>query len=57
MILTLKITMPNYDGSWNVYPFFESQNIVISGTNGFTLVRESGLNNSDFETNDFNLIP
>jgi hypothetical protein len=37
--------------------FFESQNIVISGTNGFTLVRESGLNNSDFETNDFNLIP
>ena len=49
--------MPNYDGSWNVYPFFESQNIVISGTNGFTLVRESGLNNADFETNDFNLIP
>ena len=47
----------NYDGSWNVYPFFESQNIVISGTNGFTLVRESGLNNADFETNDFNLIP
>ena len=41
----------------NVYPFFESQNIVISGTNGFTLVRESGLNNSDFESNNFNLIP
>ena len=47
----------NYDGSWNVYPFFESQNIVITGTNGFTLVRESGLNNTDFKTNDFNLIP
>ena len=47
----------NYNGSWNVYPFFESQNIVISGTNGFTLVRESGLNNSDFESNNFNLIP
>ena len=47
----------NYDCSWNVYPFFESQNIVISGTNGFTLVRESGLNNVDFKANDFNLIP
>ena len=47
----------NYNGSWNVYPFFESQNIVISGTNGFTLVRESGLNNADFESSNFNLIP
>jgi choice-of-anchor B domain-containing protein len=48
----------NYDGSWNVYPFFESQNIVISGTNGFTLVKESSLlETSDFESGNFNLYP
>ena len=33
----------NYSGSWNVYPFFESGNIVISGSAGFTLVIESGI--------------
>ena len=48
----------NYDGSWNVYPFFESQNIVISGTNGFTLVKESSLlETSDFDSGNFNLYP
>tara|TARA_B110000091_G_scaffold187350_1_gene208507 strand:- start:305 stop:826 length:522 start_codon:yes stop_codon:yes gene_type:complete len=48
----------NYKGSWNVYPFFESGNIVISGTNGFTLVRDnSALGSSDVETENFNLYP
>ena len=48
----------NYDGSWNVYPFFESGNIVISGTNGFTLVRDnSSLGSSDTELENFNLYP
>lgn len=28
-------------GLWNVYPFFESGNIVLSGDNGFTLVKQS----------------
>lgn len=32
----------NYSGAWNVYPFFESGNIIISGDAGFTLVIESG---------------
>ncbi len=28
-------------GLWNVYPFFESGNIVLSGNNGFTLVKQN----------------
>ncbi len=48
----------NYAGSWNVYPYFESKNIVISGTNGFTLVKDnSTLGTSDFESENFNLYP
>ena len=48
----------NYDGSWNVYPFFESGNIVITGTNGFTLVRDnSSLSSSDTDLENFNLYP
>ena len=48
----------NYDGSWNVYPYFESGNIIISGTNGFTLVRDnSQLGSSEFESENFNLYP
>tara|TARA_B110000305_G_scaffold39844_1_gene41084 strand:+ start:157 stop:1569 length:1413 start_codon:yes stop_codon:yes gene_type:complete len=48
----------NYDGSWNVYPFFESGNIVITGTNGFTLVRDnSSLSSSDTDLDNFNLYP
>ncbi len=40
----------NSAGSWNVYPFFESGNIVISGTNGFTLTKGEeiqGVNDND----------
>jgi hypothetical protein len=48
----------NYNGSWNVYPFFESGNIVISGENGFTLVRDNSLlGSSDVESENFNLYP
>ena len=48
----------NYAGTWNVYPFFESGNIVISGENGFTLVRDnSSLGNSDADLENFNLYP
>ncbi|MEP0263003.1 choice-of-anchor B family protein [Dokdonia sp.] len=28
-------------GLWNVYPFFESGNIVLSGSSGFTLVKQN----------------
>ncbi len=49
----------NYNGSWNVYPFFESGNIVISGSNGFTLVADNSiLANNDVEDNlGFSLSP
>ena len=31
-----------YDGAWNVYPYFESGNIIISDINtGFYIVRKS----------------
>ncbi len=36
-----------YSGSWNVYPYLPSGNIIISGTNGFTLVRNPALNVED----------
>ncbi len=39
-----------YNGAWNVYPFFESGNIVISDrTEGFLLVKPSTLASDDFE--------
>ena len=48
----------SYAGSWNVYPFFESGNIVISGENGFTLVIASEtLGTSDFNNSNFSLSP
>lgn len=49
-------TVPNSDnvgtsGLWNVYPFFESGNIVLSGNNGFSLVKQSEtLSVTSFET-------
>ena len=50
--------LANYSGTWNVYPFFESGNIVISGENGFTLVRDNSIfGSSDFESENFNLYP
>lgn len=56
-------TFPNnneasFDGSWNVYPFFESKNIVISGSNGFTLVRDTNeLNVTELKTTNFTMYP
>lgn len=44
----------NYSGVWNVYLFFVSGNIVISGGGGFILVKE--LNFSINDNEDFNFI-
>lgn len=49
---------PSFSGTWNVYPFFESGNIVISGSQGFTLVRQSGtLGTTSFDEASFGMIP
>lgn len=48
----------SYNGSWNVYPFFESGNIVISGDNGFTLVKSNEiLANTDVDISNFSIAP
>lgn len=47
----------SYDGAWNVYPFFASGNIVISGDGGFTLVRDPNLATDSFLVNDFKMYP
>lgn len=47
----------SYNGSWNVYPFFASGNIVISGTNGFTLVRDPNLAVNDVPAIEFVMTP
>ncbi|KAA3625080.1 MAG: choice-of-anchor B family protein [Flavobacterium sp.] len=47
----------SFDGSWNVYPFFASGNIVISGDFGFTLVRDENLSAPDFSNSDFSIFP
>lgn len=46
-----------YDATWNVYPFFSSKNIVISGAEGFTLVREANLGYNDNEATTFSFYP
>ena len=46
-----------YSGSWNVYPFFESGNIVISGTGGFTLVKAGSLSVGEAQAKTFALYP
>ena len=47
----------SFDGAWNVYPFFASGNIVISGDFGFTLVRDENLSAPDFSNSDFSIFP
>jgi choice-of-anchor B domain-containing protein len=47
----------SFDGSWNVYPFFTSGNVVISGDFGFTLVRDANLSVGDFTNSDFAIYP
>lgn len=56
-------TIPNtnevgFGGTWNVYPFFESGNIVMSGDEGFTLVTSPELSVNSFEAESkFTLYP
>lgn len=48
----------NFDGAWNVYPFFQSGNIVISDINtGFYLVRDATLSVTDNSFVDFTIYP
>ena len=48
----------NFGGAWSVYPYFDSNNIVISGDAGFTLVRDnSSLGITDTQQIDFTLSP
>jgi hypothetical protein len=43
----------SYNGVWNVYPYFESGNIMINDrSGGFFLVRSSLLNNNDFSADN-----
>jgi choice-of-anchor B domain-containing protein len=47
----------SFDGAWNVYPYFASGNIVISGDFGFTLVRDINLSAGDFTNSEFAIYP
>lgn len=46
-----------FGGSWSVYPFFASGNVVISGDEGFFLVRNPLLGVEDVAPGDFALTP
>ncbi|MBT8261964.1 MAG: choice-of-anchor B family protein [Bacteroidia bacterium] len=48
-----------FNGSWSVYPYFDSGHIVISDREeGFVLVKESGnLNSQEFDPSEFALVP
>jgi len=46
-----------FGGSWNVYPFFASGNIVISGDEGFFLVHNPILGIEDVAQGDFAMYP
>ena len=46
-----------FGGTWNVYPFFASGNIVISGDEGFFLVQNPLLGVEEISTGDFALTP
>jgi hypothetical protein len=48
----------NFNGAWNVYPFFASGNIVISDIDsGFFLVRDPSLGTADVTLIDFEIAP
>ncbi len=49
----------DFEGAWNVYPYFESGNIIISNylSGGFFLVKESDLGLNDFESSVFKISP
>ena len=46
-----------YDATWSVYPFFASKNIVISGEEGFTVVRDANLGFNSHDVIDFSVFP
>ncbi len=46
-----------FGGTWSVYPFFASGNIVISGDEGFFLVKSPNLGFEDITLGDFALSP
>ncbi len=47
-----------FSGTWNVYPFFASGNIVISGGQGFHLAKESSdLGINDQDNTNFSMYP
>jgi hypothetical protein len=48
-----------YEGAWNIYPYFDSGNIVISNflTGGFYLVRESTLSINEFDQAGITIYP
>lgn len=47
----------SFDGAWNVYPYFPSGSIIISGDNGLTVVRDDLLAVDAFQQNDFVIYP
>ena len=47
----------NFKGTWNVYPFFASGNIVISGEGGFTLVKSENFGLEDQSIKTFSMSP
>ena len=47
----------NFNGTWNVYPYFASGNIVISGEGGFTLVKSENFGLEDQNIQVFTMSP
>ncbi|NND61599.1 MAG: choice-of-anchor B family protein [Flavobacteriaceae bacterium] len=47
----------NYSGAWNVYPFFASGNIIISGDSGMTIAKVASLGTDDFANSKFAMYP
>lgn len=47
----------NFSGTWNVYPFFASGNIIISGEGGFTLVKSENFSIDDQSIDMFSMSP
>ena len=47
----------NFNGTWSVYPFFASGNIVISGEGGFTLVKSENFGLEDQLISTFTMSP
>ena len=58
LIPTQRVIVQNFNGAWNVYPFFASGNIVISDIDsGFFLVRDPSLDQENITLVDFDIAP